>query len=233
MCGIHAGPSSQVQSHRTPAPTVILVREYRVTRTWWLWIPLPPRSCSYVKAGVLRLPRDAEPASESLPVQDSSLSNKMAGMISSKPCLAVDGSETLALFDNGASVSMIGWSVNQKIRQLSHINRHAKETPRQEGVVGNAVSTFRYAEMELEVGNCKYKTAVVVSAHRKRPFFLLGPILWAHNCDLSLCQKIFMIRKQQLKCIPEHVKPTSQIFSATTRIWSDGQLDDYTGNQIL
>ncbi len=52
-----------------------------------------------------------------------------------------------------------------------------------------------------------YKAAVVVSARRERPNFIIGAdFLAAHNCDFSLCQKLFTIGKQEIQCIPENIR---------------------------
>ncbi len=45
--------------------------------------------------------------------------------------------------------------------------------------------------------------------HKERPNFIIGAdFLGAHNCDLSLCQKLFAIGEQQVRCVPERTKAT-------------------------
>ncbi len=121
--------------------------------------------------------------------------------------ITVEGVETLALIDTGASVSMLGHPLYQKIKQLKQLTLQTQETPRLEGVGGNPVPTLGHAEVEVGVGTGKYKAAVVVSAHKKRPNFIIGAdFLGKHNCDLSLRQKLFTIGEQQVRCVPERTK---------------------------
>ncbi len=49
----------------------------------------------------------------------------------------------------------------------------------------------------------------MVSARRERPKFIIrADFLGAHNCDLSLHQKLFTIRVHQVNCMPERAKAT-------------------------
>ncbi len=91
---------------------------------------------------------------------------------------------------------MSGRPLYQKMKQLKQLTLHTQETPRLEGVGGNPVPTLGHAEVEVGVGTGKYNAAVVVSARKERPNFIIGAdFLGAHNCDLSLCQKLFTIRE--------------------------------------
>ncbi len=123
--------------------------------------------------------------------------------------VTVEGIETLALIDTGASVSMLGRPLYQKIKQLKQLALQTQGTPQLEGVGGNPIPTLGHAEVEVGVGAGKYKAAVVVSARKERPNFIIGAdFLGEHNCDLSLRQKLFTIGEQQVRCVPEHTKAT-------------------------
>ncbi len=51
------------------------------------------------------------------------------------------------------------------------------------------------------------KTPVVVSARKERPNFIIGAdFLAAHDCDLSLRQKLFTVGEHKVECIPEQVR---------------------------
>ncbi len=68
------------------------------------------------------------------------------------------------------------------------------EIPRLKGVSGNPMMTYRHAEEDVETGGGVYKVALVVSARRARSNFIIGAdFLTTHNCDPSLCQKLFTI----------------------------------------
>ncbi len=64
-----------------------------------------------------------------------------------------------------------------------------------------------------------YKATVVVSARRERSNFIIGAnFLAAHNCDLSLHQKLFTIRKQEIQCIPENIRANHAKLKVARRI---------------
>ncbi len=47
----------------------------------------------------------------------------------------------------------------------------------------------------------------MVSAQRERPNFIIGAdFLSAHDCDLSLREKLFLIGEQKIECIPEKAR---------------------------
>ncbi len=73
--------------------------------------------------------------------------------------------------------------------------------------------------MEVGVGTGKYKAAVVVSARKERPNFIIGAdFLGEHNCDLSLRQKLFTIGEQQVRCVPECTKAPRAKLKLTRRV---------------
>ncbi len=78
---------------------------------------------------------------------------------------------------------------------------------RLEGVGGNPVPTLGITEMGVEIGAGTYKATVMVSARRERPNFIIGVhFLSAHDCDLSLNEKLFLIGEQKIECIPEKAR---------------------------
>ncbi len=85
-----------------------------------------------------------------------------------------------------------------------------------EGVGGNLVPTLWYTEVEVGIGNGVYKATVVT--------LLLVWIISvaAHNCDLSLCLKLFTIGEQDLQCIPEGVRANCGEQQATCRAQKTG-----------
>ncbi len=59
----------------------------------------------------------------------------------------------------------------------------------------------------MVIGARKYKATVMVSARRERPNFTIGAdFLSAHDCDLSLREKLFLIGEQKIECIPEKAR---------------------------
>ena len=79
--------------------------------------------------------------------------------------------------------------------------------PRLEGAGGNPVPTLGCDELEVGIAAGVYKTPVVVSARKERPNFIIGAdFLSAHDCDLSLRQKLFTVGRDSVWCLPERVK---------------------------
>ncbi len=61
--------------------------------------------------------------------------------------------------------------------------------------------------MGMAIGAGTYQATVMASACRERPNFTIGAdFLSTHDCDLSLCQKLFLIGEQKLECIPEKAR---------------------------
>ncbi len=57
--------------------------------------------------------------------------------------------------------------------------------------------------MEVWIGNGEYKTAVFISARRERPNLIVSAdFLAAHNCDLSIHQKLFTIGNDKYSVYP-------------------------------
>ncbi len=122
----------------------------------------------------------------------------------------MDGVQTLALLDTGASVSMMGRPLYQKVQQVSRLRLQMQDTPWLEGVGGNSVPTLGHTTVRVGIGDGVYKATAVVSARKERPNFINGAdFLAAHNCDLSLRQKLFMIGEQKIQCIPENIRANS------------------------
>ncbi len=65
--------------------------------------------------------------------------------------ITVDSGETVALIEKGASVTVMGRPLCQKIQLLGHL-RHTRETPHLEGVGGNPVPTLGHTEVEVAAG---------------------------------------------------------------------------------
>ncbi len=123
--------------------------------------------------------------------------------------ITVEGIKTLALIDTGASVSMMGRPLYHKVQQVSQMRLETQDTPRLKGVGGNPVPTLGHADVQVGIGDGVYKATLVVSARRERSNFIIGAdFLAAHNCDLSLLQKLFTIGKQEIQCIPENIRPS-------------------------
>ena len=79
--------------------------------------------------------------------------------------------------------------------------------PRLEGVGGNPVPMLRCAEVKVRMAEGVYKTPVVVSARKERPNFFIGAeFLAAHDCYLSLRQKLFTVGRNSVRCLSERVK---------------------------
>ncbi len=54
---------------------------------------------------------------------------------------------------------------------------------------------------------------------KKKPNFIIGAdFLAAHNCDLSLRQKLFTIGEQKVQCIPENIRSNSAKLKVARRI---------------
>ncbi len=90
--------------------------------------------------------------------------------------ITVEGISTLALIDTGASVTMMGWPLYQKVQQVSALKLQMHDMPHLKGVGGNPVPTLGCAEVEVGIAAGVYKTPVVVSARKEGPISLLGLI---------------------------------------------------------
>ncbi len=121
--------------------------------------------------------------------------------------VAVEGVKTLALIDTGASVTMMGRPLYEKIQKIRPLRLQTHEMPRLEGVGGNPVPTLGSTEVGVDIGAGTYKATVMVSARKERPNFIIGAdFLSAHDCDLSLREKLFLIGEQKIECIPEKAR---------------------------
>ncbi len=112
------------------------------------------------------LPSDSEVASD-----DSTGSTSHAGC-----CLIPitdEGVNPLALIDTGASVTMMGCPLYQKVQEVCALKLQTHGLPRLEGVDGNPVPTLGCAKVEVGITAGVYKTPVVVSARNERPNFII------------------------------------------------------------
>ncbi len=76
-----------------------------------------------------------------------------------------------------------------------------------------------HTEVKVGLRSGMYKATVVVSVRMERPNFIIGAnILAAHNCYLSLSQKLFTIREQKIQCIPEGIRANRTKLKAARRI---------------
>ncbi len=140
--------------------------------------------------------------------------------------ITVEGIKTLALTDTGASVSVMGRPLYQKVQQVSQLRLQMQDTPRLEGVGGNPVPSLGHAAVQVGIGDGVYKATFVVSARRERPNFIIGAdFLAGHNCDLSLRQKLFIIGKQEIQCIPENIRANYAKVKVARRIQLPPQTD--------
>ncbi len=124
--------------------------------------------------------------------------------------ITVEGVSTLVLLDTGATVSMMGRPLYQKMQQVSWLRLQMQETLRLKEVGGNPVPALGHTTVGVGIGDSVYKATVVVSARKERPNFIIGAdFLAVHNCDLSLRQKLFTIGEQKIQCIPENIRANS------------------------
>ncbi len=120
--------------------------------------------------------------------------------------ITVEGINTLGHIDTGASVTMMGRPLYQKVQQVRALKLQTHDMPRVEGVGGNPVPTLGCAEVEVGIAAGVYKTPVVVSARKERPKFIIGADdLAPHDCDLSLRQKLFTVGQDSVPCLPERL----------------------------
>ncbi len=92
-------------------------------------------------------------------------------------------------------------------KKLRPLHLQMCEMPRLEGVGGNPVPTLVSTEVSVDIGVGTYKATVMVSARRERPNFIIGAnFLSAHDCDLSLREKLFLLGEQKIECIPEKAR---------------------------
>ncbi len=75
-----------------------------------------------------------------------------------------DSSPTI---DTGASVSMIGRPLYQKIQQVSRLRLQMQDTPQLEGVGGNPVPTLGHTMVGVGIGDGVYKATVGVSVYNR------------------------------------------------------------------
>ena len=88
--------------------------------------------------------------------------------------VTVEGINTLALTDTGASVTMMGRPLYQQVQQVHTLKLQTHDMPRLKGVGGNPVPTLGCAEVEVGIAAGVYKTPVVVSARKERRNFIVG-----------------------------------------------------------
>ena len=79
---------------------------------------------------------------------------------------------------------MMGRLLCHKIQQVSQMCLQRHENPHLEGVGGNPVPTLGHAEVDVGIRNGVYKGAVVISARRKRPNFIIGANLISWHSQL-------------------------------------------------
>ncbi len=133
--------------------------------------------------------------------------------------ITVEGVNTLALIDTGASVTMMGWPLYQKVQQVHALKLQTHDMPRLEGVGGNPVPTLGSAEVEVGIAAGVYKTPVVVSARKERPNFIIGAdFLSTHYRDLSLRQKLFTAGRNSVRCLPERVRSSHARLKLSQRV---------------
>ncbi len=82
--------------------------------------------------------------------------------------ITVEGVQTLALLDTGASVSMMGRPLYQKVQQVSRLCLQMQDTPQLKGVGGNSVPTLGHTTVGVGIGDGVYKATVVVSARKEK-----------------------------------------------------------------
>ncbi len=101
---------------------------------------------------------------------------------------------------------MMGQPLYGKVQQLCQITLQTKEVPQLERVSANPVTTLGHAEVVLVMASARLQLWLVHC--RERPNFVIGAAFFcAHNCDLSLHQRLFTIGEQQVKCMTPHTLP--------------------------
>ncbi len=121
--------------------------------------------------------------------------------------ITVEGLNTLALIDTGASVIMMGRLLYQKVQQVRALKLQTHDMPRLEGVGGNPIPTLGCAKVEVGIAAGVYRTPVVVSARKERHNFIISAdFLSTHDCDLSLRQKLFTVGQNSVRWLPERVR---------------------------
>ncbi len=95
--------------------------------------------------------------------------------------ITVKGINTLALIDTGASVTMMGRPLYQKVQQVLALKLQTHDMPRLKGVGGNPVPPLGHAEVEVWIAAGVYRKPVVVSARKGSPISLSGLI----SCPLT------------------------------------------------
>ena len=114
---------------------------------------------------------------------------------------------------------MMGRPLYQKVQQVRALKLQTHDMPRLEGVGGNPVPTLGCAEVEVGIAAGVYKTPVVVSARKERPNFIIGAdFLSTHDCDLSTRQKLFTVRRDSVRCLPERVRASHARLKLARRV---------------
>ncbi len=127
--------------------------------------------------------------------------------------ITAEGVNTLALID------MMGRPLYQKVQQVCALKLKTNNMPRLEGVGGNPVPMLGCAEVEVGIAAGVHKTPVVVSAKKERPKFIIGAdFLSAHDCDLSLRQKLFTVGRNSVQCLPERVRSSHARLNLARRV---------------
>ncbi len=133
--------------------------------------------------------------------------------------IIVEGVNTLALIDTGASVTMMGRPLYPKVQHVRALKLQTHDMPRLEVVGGNPVPMLGCAEVGVGIAAGVYRTPVVVSARKERPNFIIGAdFLSTHDCDLSLRQKLFMLGRNSVQCLPERVRSSHARLKLARRV---------------
>ncbi len=105
------------------------------------------------------------------------------------------------------------------IQKLRPLHLQTREMPRLEGVGDNPVPILSSTEVGVDIGVGTYKATALVSARRERPNFIIGAnFLSAHDCDLSLSEKLFLIGEQKIECIPEKARVKNSKLKLARRV---------------
>ncbi len=111
-----------------------------------------------------------------------------------------------------------GTAVVPKVQQVRELKLQTHDMPCF-GVGGNPVPTLGCSEVEVEIAAGVYKAPVVVSARKERPNFIIGAdFLSTHDCDLSTRQKLFTVRRDSVRCLPERVRASHARLKLARRV---------------
>ena len=118
--------------------------------------------------------------------------------------ITINQTSTLALFDTGATCTMIGRPLYELLHTVQPLKLKTDEDLRLEVIGGGAAPTLGTATVQIGIAGDTYEQEVVISANRENHNCILGSDFFCqHDCELSMRKQQFQVRDRQVRYVPE------------------------------